>query len=183
MPDWIQLLTQNGTWLYPLAALVTILTGVEILYKPFRWGIPKLWDSWIHWLKTKQVRITLRFVAMASHWQESGCNNKPSVTIVTIWRITRVPVPGSELPALLFNARLLGPLSKYLLNPQITVTGGTRREDSILPGETRNVQINCLVSKIPKPDEVLNVRLVIEDQLANKHKLPPVLVKPATMGK
>jgi hypothetical protein len=111
---------------------------------------------------------------MDGHWQESSWNNKPSLTIFTICRVTQVLMPGSrpEIPALLLKASLRKSLSKYVLNTQITVTSGgyqdARREGSILPGETHNVTIHCLVSKIPKPNEVLNVRLVVEDRLANK---------------
>jgi hypothetical protein len=173
--DWTQWLARNNSWIDPATKILSLFFGILVgaVLKPLRWLIPKMWNSWTQGPKT---RITLRFVPIASHWQESSWNNKPSVTIVTIWQITKVPVPGSgsELPALLFNARLLGPLSKYVLNTQIR-SGG--RENSILPGKTCNVTILCCVSKIPKPDKVLKVRLVIEDQLEKKHKLRRVLVK------
>jgi hypothetical protein len=189
LPEWIQQwLTPNALLLGSLAAVVTIITGIEILFKPLRWAIPKLWLSRPFKTGAKQPRVTLHFVAMDfpnSQWVIGGWDNKPITCIVTRWHVTQAP--GSGVPVRLLKAHLLKPLAKYLLNTQVAITSGqyqyTRREDSILEGETRTVTIHCNLSKVFKPEMRLKVHLAVEDQFAHKHKLPPIMVKSVPTGK
>jgi hypothetical protein len=51
-------------------------------------------------------------------------------------------------------------------------------EEGVIPeGETRNLTINCDLSKVLKPEMPLKVHLAVEDQFAHKHKLPPIMVR------
>lgn len=83
MSDWIQQwLTQHGLLLGSLAAVATIITGVEILFKPLRWAIPKLLSLLSRPFKTgaKQPLVTLNFVAMdfpKSQWAIGSIDGKP----------------------------------------------------------------------------------------------------------
>lgn len=56
--------------------------------------------------------------------------------------------------------------------------------ESVIPeGQTREIIIHCNLSKVLKPKMRLKVHLAVEDQLANKHKLPPIMVKSVPTGK
>jgi hypothetical protein len=101
MPDWLQQwLTQNAPWLYPLAAMVTILGGVELLFKPFRWAVPKIWSAMARQLKAvgaKQTRFNLHFVARDfphTQWGKGSVGDKPVTCITTKWYVTNAPGSG-----------------------------------------------------------------------------------------
>jgi hypothetical protein len=101
------------------------------------------------------------------------------------WHVTNVHVPGSEplVPVRLLKVHLLTPKQEPLspILPQIT-SGQythTRREGEIPEGETMNLMIQCILPKIPPPGTRLKVRLSFEDQFANRHKLGPIVVRPA----
>jgi hypothetical protein len=191
MPEWIpQWLHQNAPWLDPLAALITIVTGilagiVYFFFKPLRWAILKLWSSLSGSFKTGARRVTLRFVAMdfsQSHWVMGSIGDKPILVIVTRWHVTHEPGSGSRMPVRLLKAHLMKPLAKYLIHSQVIITSGkyqrTLWDDTIPEGETRNLTINCNLSKVLKTEKRLEVHLAVEDQLQNNHILPPIMVLP-----
>jgi hypothetical protein len=138
----------------------------------------------------KRPGITLRFVAMDlpySHWGIGSLGDKPITCIVTRWHVTHVPGSRYAMPIRLLKVRLLKPFAKYLLHAQVVTMSdeyaNTRLEGVIPEGQTRNLIIHCNLSKVLKPEEPLKVHLAVEDQLANKHKLPPLMVSPLPTGK
>jgi hypothetical protein len=191
MPEWIQQwLNQNAPWITPLGSLEAIVAGIIaviafLFFKPLRWAVPKLW-SWLSGLSktgVKRPRVILDFVAMDfpnSQWVIGSWVNKPITCIVTRWHVTQAR--GSGMPVLLLKAHLLKPLAKYLIHSRVTITSGnyqyTRSESTIPEGETRNLIIECNLSKVLKPEMRLKVHLAVEDQFAHKHKLPPIMVLP-----
>ncbi len=118
-----------------------------------------------------------------SQWTIGAQGDKPILVIVTRWYVTHVPGSKPGLPVRLLKVRLLGPLAKGLIHARVTITSGTyqytREEDTIPNAETRNLIIQCSLSKVLKPEKPLKVHLVVEDQLTNEHKLPPITVLPA----
>jgi len=192
MPDWLQQwFTQNAPWLYPLAAVVTILTGVEIFFKPLRWVIPKLWSFLSRTFKTgaKRNRVTLRFVSMNfphSQWAIGSQGNKPILVIVTRWHVTHEPGSGSGLPVRLLKVHPLKPFAEEFIHGHVVTMSdeypNTRLETVIPEGQTRELIIRCHLSKVLKTEKPLKVHLAVEDQLANKHKLPPITVLPVPVS-
>ena len=69
----------------------------------------------------------------------------------------------------------------------VIITSGhytnSRLESTIPEGETRYVIIHCFLSKVIKSKKRVKLYLAVEDQLENKHKLPPVLVSPMPTAK
>jgi hypothetical protein len=120
-----------------------------------------------------------------SHWGIGKMGDKSILVIVTKWYVTQAP--GSGMPVCLLKAHLLKPLAKYVIQSQVILTSGeytnTRGEDVIPEGQTRNLIILCNLSKVLKTEKRLKVHLAVEDQLANKHKLPPIMVKPVPPAK
>src|SRR5271165_3512017 len=95
IPQW---LTQHALLLGSLAAVVTIITGVAIFFKPLR-RVQKFWSSF----KTgaRRPHIILNFVAMDfpnSQWAIGSMSGKPITCIVTRWHVTQAP--GSGIPVL-----------------------------------------------------------------------------------
>jgi hypothetical protein len=197
MPDWQQWLTQNAPWLNSLGSLVTILTGIAgvlafVIVKPLRERIVRWWSSLRYLLKraTRQTRATLHFVSMnfpETQWIMGTQGDKPVLFIVTRWHVTHEPGSGSGLPVRLLKVHLQKPFAKYLLYAHLSLMSGqyvrSRAEDTIPEGETRTLIIQCHFSKVLKPGKPIKVRLALEDQLANKHTLPPVTVLPGPVGK
>jgi hypothetical protein len=111
-------------------------------------------------------------------WGRGSCNDEPFMVIVTLWWVTNAP--GSGTPVRVLKARPLEPLANYFIGADVMEeAGNTRREGVTIPeGETRRVRIQCRFSKVPKSKKALKTRLAVEDQLANKHKLPPIMVPP-----
>jgi hypothetical protein len=182
-----QWLAQNELWLTGALAVVGI---IEWFFKPLRWAIPKLWSLLSRPFKTKekQPTVTLHFVAMdfpESQWVIGGWRDKPITSIVTRWHVTQAP--GSGVQVLLLKAHLLKPFAKYLIHSRVTITSGhyqyTRMESTIPERETRNLIIECNLSKVLEPEVRLKVHLAVEDQFARKHKLPPIMVKSIPTGK
>ena len=101
-----------------------------------------------------------------SQWAIGSMGGKPITCIVTRWHVTQAP--GSGVSVHLFKAHLLKPLAKYLIHSQVMLTSGqyqyTRTESTIREGETRNLLINCNLSKVLKPEMRLKVHLAVEDQ-------------------
>jgi len=122
-----------------------------------------------------------------SHWGIGSYNKSPALIILTRWHVTHVHVPGSQasMPVRLLKGYLLEPRAEPLVPIQPVITSGqyihTRSENDILEGQTQTVTIQCVVAKIPPPGKKLKVQLSVEDQLANKHKLPSVVVRPMPM--
>jgi hypothetical protein len=177
-----QWLAQNELWLAGTLAVVGI---IEWFFKPLCWAIPKLWSLSSRPFKTgaKRPRVTLRFVAMdfpRSHWGIGSQGDKPITCIVTRRHVTQAH--GSGMPVRLLKAHLLKPpLAKYLIHIQVVTMSAeyanTRLEGVIPEGQTRDVTIHVNLSKVLKPEMQLKVHPAVEDQLANKHKLPPIMVK------
>jgi hypothetical protein len=95
----LQWLTQHALLLGSLAAVVTIITGIEILFKPLRWAIRRLWSLLSRSFRTgaKRPHVILDFVAMDfphSHWGLGNIGNNPTTYIVTKWHITQAPGSG-----------------------------------------------------------------------------------------
>jgi hypothetical protein len=186
MPEWIQQwLHQNAPWLDPLNSLVGILVVVigVFVFKPLRWAIPKLWSSLNHLVTKgpKRPQIILGFVAMDfphSHWGIGTIGDKPITSIVTKWHVTQAL--GSGVSVRLLKAHLRKPFAKYLIQSRAAITGTEYAQSlaGVIPeGETRTLIINCNLSKVLKPEMRLNVQLAVEDQFAQKHKLPPIMVR------
>jgi hypothetical protein len=193
MPDWLQQwLTQNAPWLYPLAAMVTILGGVELLFKPFRWAVPKIWSAMARQLKAvgaKQTRFNLHFVARDfphTQWGKGSVGDKPVTCITTKWYVTNAPGSGFWMAARLVKAHLLQPAPKSLMHANVMTMSdeyaNTPLEKAIPEGQTRYVIIDCVLSKLFKPGKKITVRLAVEDQLQMKHVLPPVVVSSLPSG-
>jgi hypothetical protein len=113
-----------------------------------------------------------------SQWAIGSMGGKPITCIVTRWHVTQAP--GSGMSVRLLKAHLLNPFAKYFIHSQVMVTSGQSRyaptESTIPEGETRNLLINCNMSKVLKPNTRLKVHLAVEDQFERKHKLPPIMV-------
>jgi len=171
-----QWLIQNSGWLSLIA-----FVALEYFFKPLRWAIPKLWSLLSRLFKP---HVTLHFVARdfpSCYWGIGSLGDKPITSIVTRWHVTQAP--GSGMPARLLKAHLLkSSLAKYLIHIQVVTMSdkyaNTALEGVIPEGQTRDVTIHCSLSKVLKPEMRLKVHLAVEDQLANKHKLPPVMVLP-----
>ena len=188
-------LNQNAPRLNRLGALATVLMAIStvigiIFLTPSRWAIPKLWPclSRLFSMGKKRPRITLHFVAMDfpnNHWGIESQDGKPITVIVTKWRVTHEPGFLYKMPVHLLKVHLLKPFVKYLIRAQVITMSGefanTPLENNIPEGQTRTLIIRCYLSKVLKSKKRLKVRLAVEDQLENKHKLPPILVSPLSM--
>jgi hypothetical protein len=172
-----QWLAQNELWLTGALAVIGI---IEWFFKPLRWAIPKLWYSLNCSFRVKQPCVTLRFVARGfphRDWGIGSQGDKPILCIATDWHVTHVPGSGSAMPIRLLNPHLVEPFAKYLIHIHAIISSENSLEGVIPEGETRNLIIQCYLSKVLKSEKPIKVRLTVEDQLANKHKLPPVVVK------
>ena len=117
--------------------------------------------------------------------------DKRILYITTRWHVTHVSNPSAKpwsTPTVrLLKVHLLKPFKKDFIRGQVITTSdeypNTHLETVIPEAQTREIIIHCHVSKILKPEKPLKVYLAVEDQLANKHKLPPVLVTPMPTGK
>ena len=185
MPEWTQQwLTQHALSFGSLAAVVTIITGVEIFFKPLRWAIPKLWSSLSRPFKTgpKRPHVILDFVAMDfphSQWVIGSQGDKPFTCIVTKWHVTQAP--GSGVSVLLLKVHLLKPPTEFLIYSRFTIMGWEHPhtlEEGVIPeGESRILTIICNLSKVLEPEVRLKVHLAVQDQFRHKHKLPPIMVR------
>jgi len=79
----------------------------------------------------------------------------------------------------LLKVHLLKPLAKYFIKGAVSIASadGTRPESEIAEGATCHVIISCTLSKALKPETRLKAYFAVEDQLANKHQLPPIVLK------
>ena len=176
---------RNAPWLDPLNSLVGILVVVigVLVFKPLRWAIPKLWSSLSRLVMTggKRPQNILGFVAKDfphSHWGMGTIGDKPITCIVTKWHVTQAL--GSGVSVRLLKAHLRKPFAKYLIQSRAAITGTEYAQSlaGVIPeGETRTLIINCNLSKVLKPEMRPKVQLAVEDQFAQKHKLPPIMVR------
>jgi hypothetical protein len=178
-------LTLNGPWLGAAASVVTILTVIELIFKPIRRAISKVPSLWERLREKRTSHFPLRFVAMDfpnTYWGIGKIGDQPIACIVIKWHATREPGSPNEMEARLLKVHLLQPSPKSLIHSDVITTSGeyanTRLENAIPEGKTRKVIVRCNLTKIPNPKRPIKVRLVLEDQLENKHVLRPVTVLP-----
>jgi hypothetical protein len=128
----------------------------------------------------QQHKIKLSFVpnSLQSFWSIGKQGGQPIVQIVTRWHVTNVP--GSRSSAKLLEAHLpepQGAIIQSAVHPIVTSAKQVHQEE-IPEGETVKFTISFAVKLIPEPkSETLNVRIVIIDQFAEEHKLPPIALK------
>ena len=124
--------------------------------------------------------IELRFVAepLRCYWSIGKPSDQPIVHIVTHWHVTNVP--GSRTSAKLLEPRLLEPQGRIIqaaIFPSRTSPRQVYREE-IPEGDTVKFTISFVVISIAEPKgETLEVRIVVIDQLAKQHELPPITLK------
>jgi hypothetical protein len=164
-----------------------LLAGFGIFFKPLHRAILKLWPYLKRSIKgeRKQRRVILRFVGMDfpdSCWGISRQGDKPILVILTRWYVTHEVGSGSGLSVRLLKVHLLNPFAECLIDSELTITGGVGESkpwDPTIPeGETRILTIHCNLLKVVNAEKRLKVRLIVEDQLDNKHVLPPITVSP-----
>ena len=116
---------------------VTILGGVELLFKPFRWVVPKIWSAMARQLKAvgaKQTRFNLHFVARDfphTQWGKGSVGDKPVTCITTKWYVTNAPGSGFWMAARLVKAHLLQPAPKSLMHANVAVRAELKEMASV----------------------------------------------------
>jgi hypothetical protein len=172
-------LTQNAVWLGSLGSLAAILSVAFVVVKPLREIPVKWWSSLRRPSKRrkKRVDVTLKFVSQDlpySYWGIGKQDDKPITCIVARWHVTQIP--GSGVSVQLLNAHLVKPAvsQDLMIHSHVHTMSdewfGFERERVIPEAETRDVVIRCAFLKVLDGERPLEVRFVVEDQFANKHR-------------
>jgi hypothetical protein len=187
MPDWMQWLNQNASWLSTLAAVVITLAGIALSFGFLRWAVSKLWSSVRHRFGAEliQTPFNLQFIERdfpQTYWEIGKLGETFITCVVTRWYATNASMSGSIVPAQLLKADLLRASSKSLLHAEVVTLSdefANSPVERVIPeGQTRELIIHCHFSKAFNPGKRIKMRLVVEDQFANKYILPPIMVSP-----
>jgi hypothetical protein len=174
-----------------------LVTGIgfagSIIYLAAVFGRPLLSVAVSLWTHTRRLRIVsaaqsldLRFVLMPWRSTLSAMHRdgeQPIADIRTHWKVTNLSPPGLPAARLLTarlvkprlrDARLAGAPTESTNAMVVSVYG-----ELIPRGDTREVDIHFYVVLPPgRLNKPIKLKIIVVDQLSNKHKLPTITLKP-----
>jgi hypothetical protein len=185
MPEWMQWVNQNPSWLSTLTAVVITLAGIALSFGFLRWTISKLWSAVRHRFRAElnHTPFNLQFIARdfpQTYWKDGKLGEIPITCVVARWYATNASMSGSIVPAQLLKPHLLRASPKTLLHAEVVTLSdefANSPVERVIPeGQTRELIIHCHFSRAFKPRKRIKMRLVVEDQFENKYILPPIVV-------
>jgi hypothetical protein len=171
-----QWLIQNAVLLGAAAAVLYI---VERIWKPFSFCWARI--SRKRKNPDRSSSIDLRFVHIPRRcfWVMGNRGDRPVMQIVTEWHVTNIS--PSRMPIRLLTAHLLKPrvndvdVYNAILSTSSSVGYIDNFENEIPAEQTSRVHIEFYIGLSPKSrSKAIKARIVVIDQLSNKHKLPVI---------
>jgi hypothetical protein len=178
--DSLHWLNRHEVWLGALAAVGAILAVWRDVLRLLSWLLSRA----LAMLPTRHQRTTakvdLRFVPVAPRcfWHIGKRGTDPAMQVETDWNVTNLSaIPLRLLSARLVKPRLRDPKGFSRVHGAPTLGDVHSSQFAIPPGGTWHVAIGFYVGPpTQRATKPLRVKIAVTDQLAQEHRLPPLLL-------